>query len=106
MLPDVSSALSGWATPHTVIAVTVETVDFVPAETLAPRTVDLMAQPADKEKLNYDQLDWSLDYVTIHSLATIELGERITHNGTEYKIVSRGNWAAFGYWETLGEEIK
>lgn len=106
MLPDVSDALTEWAIPVTVKTVSQATVDFEPVESVTPRTVDAVIQPAQKEKLNAEQIDWSLRYLLVHSTEPLYAGEFIEYEGEDYKIIEPGDWQLYGYTEAIAEQTK
>jgi len=106
MLPDVSIALAEWAIPVTVKTVTQMTIDFEPADIVTSRSITAVVQPAQKEKLNPDQIDWSLRYLLIHSTEQVSAGEFIEHDGEDYKIIEPGDWQAYGYTEAIAEQTK
>ena len=106
MLPDMSSVLVAFERPVTIKTVTITTVDFVEVEVVAGRTQSCVVQVADKEKLNSETIDWSLEYLMAHSSSTLEQGEYIEFNGSDYKIIQRGPWNGYGYTEVMAEETK
>jgi hypothetical protein len=106
MLPDMSIALAEWAVPVVVKTVTQRTVDFETVEHVASRTINAVVQPAQKEKLNSDQIDWSLRYLLVHSTEPMTAGEFIEYQGWDYKIVDHGDWQAYGYTEAIAEQTK
>ena len=103
---DVSEALTEWERPHTIKTVTTETVDFEPVETVTARVQLCVVQVADKEDLNKDTIDWSKEYLMIHSKLNIDMGELIEYDGRDYLIISRGPWRGYGYTEVVAEETK
>jgi len=106
MLPDMSEVLKEWARPYTLKTVTRQTVDFEPTDVVAGRTIDAVVQPAQMEKLNPDQIDWSKKYLQIHSTAPIAMGEFLEYNGEDYKIVDNGDYQRYGFTEAVGEQTK
>lgn len=106
MLPDVSIALAEWAVPVTVKTVTQKTIDFEPANLVTARTINAVVQPAQKEKLNPDQIDWSLRYLLVHSTDALQVGEYVEYQGEDYKIIEPGDWQAYGYTEAVAEQTK
>lgn len=106
MLPNMSGVLTRWERPVTIKSVSISTVDFVPVETLTPRTQLCVVQVADKDKLNADTIDWSKEYILVHTSANIELGELVEFEGLDYKIINRSPWRGYGYIEAVGEEVK
>lgn len=107
MLPDVSDALEEWVSDYTVKTLTRTTVDFEPVDVVTPRTVQAMVQPADPQRLQtLAGLDWSLKYVTVHSLDAVAVGEYIEYRGEDYKLVSTTDWSDYGYYKAIGEQTK
>lgn len=106
MLPNVSGAIFRWGRALTMNTITTTTVDFVPTNVITPREITAVVQPADKKKLNPDIVDWSLEYMMIHSIETVDLGERFVHLGVEYKVVESKNYIEYGYSETVGEQSR
>lgn len=82
------------------------TVDF--EETLTPTVTIIKAvvQPANPEKLNVDQIDWSLKYRLIHSNQPLVMGDYVRHDGIEYKLIAPSDWSDYGYYRAIGEEVK
>lgn len=106
MLPNVSIALAAWAVPVTVKTVTQMTIDFEPANLVTARTINAVVQPAQKEKLNPEQIDWSLKYLLVHTTDTLQAGEFVEYQGEDYKIIEPGDWQAYGYSEAVAEQTK
>ena len=106
MLPDISETLEEWAVPVTVKTVMRATVDFVETEYVETRSINAVVQPAQKDSLKSDQIDWSLRYLTIHTTSPLQNGELIEFGGEDYKIIDNGNWQAYGYTEALAEQTK
>jgi hypothetical protein len=104
MLPDMSNVLKRWATPQLIKTISITTVDFSPVETVTGRTRDCVVQVADKEKLNPDTVDWSLEYLTIHSAEDIKLDELVEFDGRDFIVTDRAPW--FGYTEITAAETK
>lgn len=103
---DISDALTEWERPTIIKTVTVTTVDFVETETVTARTQNCVVQVANKEQLNKDTIDWSKEYLLIHSKESLSMGELIEFNGKDYRVFSRGLWDGYGYIEVIAEETK
>lgn len=106
MLPDMSDVLTEWETPQLIKTVTNTTVDFEPVEVVTGRTQNCVVQVADKEKLNLDTINWSLEYLMVHSKSDIEIDELIEYKGRDFIVVQRGPWNDYGYTEVIAEETK
>lgn len=106
MLPDMSDTLREWEINVKLKTVTETTVSFV--KTRVVTVVDLLAvvQPAEKKKLNPDTLDWSKEYLQVHSRTQINLGQFIEFQGKDFKLVQKGNYGNYGYFEMFAEETK
>jgi len=103
---DVSDALTEWERPTVIKTVTESTVDFEPATVVTGRSQLCVVQVADKEKINPGTIDWSLEYILIHSRSGIEMDELIEHDGRDYKVTDRGPWRGYGYTESIAVETK
>ena len=103
---DVSDALIEWEQPTVIKTVTESTVDFEPATVVTGRSQLCVVQVADKEKINPGTIDWSLEYILIHSRQGIEMDELIEHDGRDYKVTDRGPWRGYGYVEVVAAETK
>lgn len=106
MLPDMSEVLAEWAVPITVKTITRQTIDFEENDDVSLRTINAVVQVAQKDKLSADQIDWSLRYLTLHTVSQLQNGEFIEYGGEDYKIIDNGNWQAYGYTEALAEQSK
>jgi hypothetical protein len=103
---DVSDALTEWERPTFIKTVTKTTVDFEPAETVVGRTQNCVVQVADKEQVNPDTLDWSLEYIMVHSKSAIEIDELVEHDGKDFIVKQKGPWRGYGYFEVIAVETK
>ena len=103
---DVSDALTDWERPTIIKTVTESTVDFEPATVVTGRSQLCVVQVANKEKINPGTIDWSLEYILIHSRSGIEMDELIEHDGRDYKVTDRGPWRGYGYVEVVAAETK
>lgn len=106
MLPDMSDALEEWKLPYTVKTVTKQTVEFVESNIIVGRTIEAVVQVAQKDKLNSDQIDWSLRYLLVHSGSELQNGEYIEYQGEDYKIIDDGNYQLYGFTEAVAEQTK
>lgn len=106
MLPDMSGVLTAWERPVLIKTVTTTKVDFVETEAVAGRTQLCVVQVAEKERLNPDTIDWTLEYLMVHSSSQIQQGEFIEFEGADYKVIERGPWRGYGYTEVVAEETK
>ena len=107
MLPDMSDVLTEWAQPIKLKTVTETTVDFVPSIVVVAADVFAVIQPADPEKLNVSQIDFSLEYIQVHSVSPMVVGQYVEWFGRDFKLVpSRRGYGQYGYTEAVGEETK
>lgn len=107
MLPNMSEVLTEWSQPVVLKTKTITTVDFV--ETVIVTATDIMAvvQPADPEKLQVLQIDFSLEYIQIHSVSPMAIGQYVQWDGRDFKLVPfRKGYGQYGYTEAVGEETK
>jgi hypothetical protein len=102
-----SDVLTEWSQPVKLKTVTETTLDFVPARTVTAASIMAVVQPADAEKLQVDQIDYSLEYIQIHSVTPMAIGQYIEWDGRDFKLVPfRKGYGQYGYSECVGEETK
>lgn len=107
MLPDMSEVLTEWSQPITLKTVTETTLDFIPTTIVAATNIMAVVQPADPEKLQVDQIDFSLEYIQVHSVSPMTIGQYIEWMGRDFKLVPfRKGYGQYGYTEVVGEETK
>jgi len=107
MLPDMSDVLTEWSQPIKLKTVTETTVDFVPTTTIVVENIVAVVQPADPEKLKVEQIDFSLEYIQIHSVSAMAIGQYVEWDGRDFKLVPfRKGYGQYGYTEAVGEETK
>lgn len=107
MLPDMSEVLTDWSQPITLKTVTETTVDFIPTTTVTVAPIMAVVQPADPEKLQVDQIDFSLEYIQVHSVSPMAIGQYVEWMGRDFKLVPfRKGYGQYGYVEVVGEETK
>lgn len=107
MLPDMSAVLTEWSQPIILKTVTETTIDFIPIVDVAAANIMAVVQPADPEKLQVDQIDFSLEYIQIHSVSPMSIGQYVQWNGRDFKLVPfRKGYGQYGYTEAVGEETK
>ena len=103
---DVSDALTEWERPTIIKTVTETTVNFQPVEAVTSRIQNCVVQVAEKEKLNPATIDWSLEYIMVHSRKGIEMDELIEDEGRDFIVIDRGPWRGYGYTESIAVETK
>lgn len=106
MILDMSDVLTEWERPTTIKTVTKTTVDFQPIEVVTGRVQNCVVQVAQKEKLNPDTIDWSLEYILVHSKERILIDELIEHAGKDFIVIENGPWRGYGFYEVVAVETK
>ena len=107
MLPDMSDVLTEWSQAVKLKTVTITTIDFVETKTVVVADVLAVVQPANPEKLQVDQIDFSLEYIQIHSVTPMAINQYIEWDGRDFKLVPfRKGYGQYGYVEVVGEETK
>lgn len=106
MLPDMSDVLLEWEIPVLIKTETKTRVDFVDTFIITGDPHLAVVQPAQKEQINPDILDWSKEYVQVHDRQQIDIGQYIEWQGRDFKIIQRGNYGLYGYYEVFAEETK
>lgn len=106
-VPDMSATLIDWLQPVKLKTVTTTTVDFEPVTIVTVEEVSMVVQVADKNKLNFDSLNWEREYIWFHvPNAVIETGQFIEWQGKDYKVFSREQYQDYGYNDGYAEETK
>jgi len=103
---DMSDALSDFTQDVTFTDNSTFTVDFEEFENCTDVTIPAVIQPAQKEDLNISNVDWSKQYILIHSTQPLKINYFITWNNTQFKIINLGNYTDYCYFEAVGEEVK
>lgn len=106
MILDMSDALSEWERPTTIKTVSSISVDFVVTETVVGRTQNCVVQVADRENVNPETIDWSLENLLVHSKLPILIDELLEHDDRDFIITQKGPWRGYGYYEVVATETK
>lgn len=107
MLPDMSDVLTEWSQAIKLKTVTITTADFVETKTVVVADILAVVQPADPEKLQVDQIDFSLEYIQIHGVTPMAIGQYVEWDGRDFKLVPfRKGYGQYGFVEVVGEETK
>ncbi len=106
MKPNLSRAIRAWQESYTIKTVTTTTVDFVETEAVIGRSQRCVIQPADPEKINIDTINWSLEYIIVHSPQAIDIDELIEYKGKDFLVSTRGAWGDYGFFRVIAEETK
>lgn len=106
MLPDMSDVLPEWEQPILVKTKTVTRVNFVDTVVVTSANHLAVVQPAQKEQLSPDSIDWSKEYIQVHDRQQIDIGQFIQWQGRDFKIIQRGSYGQYGYYEVFAEETK
>ena len=105
-LPNLSRTVKRLSQPIKLFKITTNVVNHKPVETEVESTIRAVVQPAQKEKLNKDKIDYSLKYVQVHSVEAIVMNDVIEHQGIRYKAFEDADYSDYGYYETIMEEQK
>jgi len=103
---DVSDTLDCFLQAVTLKTVTITSVDFNEARTVAETPLQAVIQPADMDKLIADNIDWSLSYFQAHTKTALSVGQYINYNSKDFKIIGIKDFSDYGYYESLIEEVK
>jgi len=106
MLPNLSQTIFRLSQPIKLIKIVETIVNHRPVETETTTDIRAVIQPADKEKINKDGLDYSLEYIQVHSLDGIQINDIIEYKGKRYRAYENSNYSDYGYYENIMEEIK
>ncbi len=105
-LPNMSRTVKNFSIPVKLFKVTTTIVQHKPVENYVESSIKCVVQPAQKEKLNKDKIDWSLRYIQVHSIDQILIDDEIEYKGIRYKAFEDGDYSEYGYYENIMEEQK
>ena len=106
---DVSDALDCFLQNITKRTITkTEDDNFQVTESVVESTVQGVVQPANPESLNVDIVDYSLQYLQIHTHSgnSFMIDDVVVWGGRPHKIINRLPYQHYGYFEYVAEEIK
>lgn len=103
---DMSDVLEEWSRTTRIKTVTETSVNFVKTLTVVGRNQECVIQSAQKDKLQIGEIDWSLEYIWLHSPDTIEIGELVEHAGSDYKVIAPAQWRGYGYADWIAEQVR
>ena len=103
---DMSDALSCFLQNVTFTDKSTFTVDFEEFENVTNITIPAVIQPAQKEDLNVADVDWSKEYILIHSTQQLKINYFVTWNGKQFRIFNLGNYVDYNFFEAVAEEVK
>lgn len=103
---DMSDAFDDLTQTIQKVVEVVETIDFEKTTTKTTTNIEAVVQPANLEKLNVESIDYSKQYLEIHSVSPLEIGDNIIWNSTEFNIVQLGDYNNYGFYNVIAEEIK
>jgi hypothetical protein len=103
---DVSEALDEWLQAVTIKTVTKATVDFEPNNTVVARSQECVVQVAEKEKLNPDTIDWSKEYIMVHSKSAIEISELVEYYSEDFIVTEKAPYRGYGFYEVIAVQTK
>lgn len=105
-LPNMSRTVKRFSVPVKLLKIATSIVNHKPVETETESTIKVVVQPAQKEKLNKDKIDYSLQYIQVHSLDEIVIDDVIEYKSIRYKAFEDANYSDYGYYEIIMEEQK
>lgn len=106
-IADVSSVLDDFS--QEVTLKTIEktgSTNFQPIETKILKSIYAVVQPADIEKLEVGNIDFSLRYIQIHTKEPVKTGQFIVYNEITFKIINVSDFADYGYYMAVCEEVQ
>lgn len=106
MIPNLANTVLSFAQSCTLIRVQEMIVNYKPVFQETTLIVKATLQPAKKENLNKEKIDWSLKYLQVHSLDLIKIGDIIIHRNIKYKAIENADYNDYGFYESIMEEQK
>lgn len=98
-----AEVLIEWEIPVLLKTITRRTVDQMPSDVVVVEPLQAVVQPASKERLNADRVDWSRRHIQVHARRELFDGQVIEYNGADYKIIEDGNYQLYGFSDVVAE---
>jgi len=106
MLPNLSNTVKRFSQDVNLIRVTTTVINHKPVEEETNIAIKAVIQPADKEKLNIDKIDYSLKYILINSTDEMRIKDKLEYKSTKYRIIAVEDFSDYGYYRAIAEEVK
>jgi len=106
MLPNVGGVLKSFTKKVVLQRVTQEIIEHKPVENISEVEIEAVVQPANKESLTLDNVNYSLSYIQINTTIPIKIGDYVLDKGKKYKIVELEDFSDYGFYKAIGEEVK
>jgi len=106
MILDMSDAFDDLLQQVIIKTVTTTTVDFVKTSAIVGQRINAVIQPADRNKINKDVMDWNLRYVQVHTKQRLNVGQFVQYMGEDFKIVQPGQYGDYGFYDVIAEQCK
>jgi len=103
---NLSNTIKRLSVPLSLVKVTTTIVNHVPTETEVISNIKAVVQPADKDKINKDKLDYTLKYIQVNNLEEILINDIVEYKGIRYKAFENADYTDYGYYESIMEQIK
>jgi hypothetical protein len=101
-LPQVSEALLEWFQPLTFVAITKTQVNFRVQETETIIETQGVRQPLSAQEVQMKpegQRKWKWELIQTLPDITLNVDDIIIFKNTRYRVMSRSDWAEYGYFE-------
>lgn len=105
-LMNMGSVLDFFSQAIKLKSITTSSVDFAETETVNESFISAVVQVADNDKLTADNIDYSLEYLMVHTRGLLENNQYIEYKGKDYKIISVNPYDDYGYNECVAEQTK
>jgi len=105
-LPNLASTVLSFAQTITKRTVTQIVVNHKPVKSYVNSDFLATVTTPKTEDLQQVEIDTSLKYKNIHTVAEIKMDDLFIHKGTNYKIIVLADREDYGYYKALGEEIQ
>lgn len=99
---DVTDAFIEWVEEYEIRSVEKRTVNFQSDWVFHSRNQELYIQPAEKEKLNPEKVDWSKEYILIFSEDDLPISEQVKYKDKWFSVIDRERWS--DHTEAVAEE--
>ena len=105
--PSVAEVLSDFEETVILKKTTVIVNDEFKRETITSNEpIRAVIQAESGENLQIESIDFSLNYIRVHSRIDIDIQDVVFWKNSDYRIIKRINQINRGFFELIGEEIK
>lgn len=106
MLPNLENTVTTFSQSLTFKEITQTVVNYKPVISEVTVIKWGVIFPSIKEDLQALTVDKSISYYTVLTILDININDRLSYKGKEFKQVSKEDFSDYGYYRAIYEELK